>query len=114
MRTRRKRKLSSRIEDQATSATREHRAKLMRRRSLFLQRRSRTNHETRSLPAGEREQKVYRRKGAMRQNIERAVLFVALMVVGSTSAVDAQAPTVSLEDQLKAQFTLVKMGADSS
>jgi hypothetical protein len=50
----------------------------------------------------------------MRQNIERAVLFVALIVVGSTSAVDAQAPTVSLEDQLKAQFTLVKMGADSS
>ncbi len=50
----------------------------------------------------------------MRQKIEMAVLRVALMVVGITPClVLAQAPAVSLEDQLKAQYTLVKMGADS-
>ena len=50
----------------------------------------------------------------MRQKIDRAVLIVALMVVGFTPGlVLAQAPTVPLEDQLKAQFTLVKMGTDS-
>ncbi len=48
----------------------------------------------------------------MRQRIEMAVLVVALVVVGITPGmVVAQ---VSLEDQLKAQYTLVKMGADSS
>jgi hypothetical protein len=47
----------------------------------------------------------------MRQKIEMAVLVVALMVVGITPRlVVAQVP---LEDQLKAQYTMVKMGADS-
>jgi hypothetical protein len=56
----------------------------------------------------------------MRQKIEMtglvgALIAVALIAVGTTpSMVLAQAPTVSLEDQLKAQYTLVKMGADSS
>ena len=40
-----------------------------------------------------------------------AVLVVALMVVGIPGAAVAQVP---LEEQLKAQYTLVKMGADSS
>jgi len=49
----------------------------------------------------------------MRQKIQRAVLMIGLSAVGITpSHVLAQA-TVSLEDQLKAQYTLVKMGADS-
>lgn len=47
----------------------------------------------------------------MRQKIEMAVLVVALMVVGVPCMVVAQVP---LEDQLKAQYTLVKMGSDSS
>jgi hypothetical protein len=47
----------------------------------------------------------------MRQKIEMAVLFVVLIVVGITpTLVVAQVP---LEDQLKAQYTLVKMGADT-
>ncbi len=51
----------------------------------------------------------------MRQKIDMALLVVVLIVVGITPCVVvAQAPTVSLEDQLKAQYTLVKMGADSS
>jgi uncharacterized membrane protein YgcG len=49
----------------------------------------------------------------MRQRIEMAVLVMALMVVGLTSSLTAQAPAVSLQDQLNAQYTLVKMGADS-
>jgi hypothetical protein len=50
----------------------------------------------------------------MRQKIEKAVLVVTLIVVGLTPCVlVAQAPAVSLEDQLKAQYTLVKMGADT-
>ncbi len=51
----------------------------------------------------------------MRQKIEMAVLLVALIVVGITPClVVAQgAPAVPLEDQLKAQYTLVKMGADT-
>jgi hypothetical protein len=50
----------------------------------------------------------------MRQKIELAVLVVTLLAVGiAPCMVWAQAPTVSLEDQLKAQYTLVKMGADS-
>src|SRR5580658_7448693 len=50
----------------------------------------------------------------MRQKIQRAVLIIGLIAVGiSPIRVLAQA-TVSLEDQLKAQYTLVKMGADSS
>ncbi len=48
----------------------------------------------------------------MRQRIEMAVLVVALVVVGITPGMVAA--QVSLEDQLKAQYTLVKMGADSS
>jgi hypothetical protein len=49
----------------------------------------------------------------MRQKIQRAVLIIGLIAVGiSPIRVLAQA-TVSLEDQLKAQYTLVKMGADS-
>jgi uncharacterized membrane protein YgcG len=48
----------------------------------------------------------------MRQRIEMMVLVVALIAVGiAPGIVVAQ---VSLEDQLKAQYTLVKMGADSS
>jgi hypothetical protein len=51
----------------------------------------------------------------MRHKIEMAVLIVALIAVGLTPCVlSAQAPAVPLEDQLKAQFTLVKMGADTS
>ncbi|HEX7422813.1 MAG TPA: hypothetical protein VF311_02845 [Terriglobales bacterium] len=51
----------------------------------------------------------------MRQKIEMAILVVALSVVGITPClVVAQgAPAVPLEDQLKAQYTLVKMGSDS-
>ncbi len=48
----------------------------------------------------------------MRQRIGMAVLVVALVVVGITPGMVAA--QVSLEDQLKAQYTLVKMGADSS
>ena len=48
----------------------------------------------------------------MRQKIEMAVLVVALMVVGITPGLlVAQVP---LEDQLKAQYTMVKMGSDTS
>lgn len=53
----------------------------------------------------------------MRQIIHVGILVVVLVVVAiAPSIVQAQgaAPTVSLEDQLKAQYTLVKMGADSS
>jgi hypothetical protein len=50
----------------------------------------------------------------MRQKIEMAVLLGALIVVGLTPCVVvAQAPAVPLEDQLMAQYTLVKMGADT-
>jgi len=50
----------------------------------------------------------------MRQIIERAVWALVVVAVGMTSClVLAQAPAVPLEDQLKAQFTLVKMGADT-
>jgi hypothetical protein len=50
----------------------------------------------------------------MRQKIEMAVL-AALIVVGITPCllVAQGLPTVPLEDQLKAQYTLVKMGLDS-
>jgi hypothetical protein len=48
----------------------------------------------------------------MRYKFEMAVLFVALMVAGMMS--EPGLAQVSLEDQLKAQYTLVKMGADSS
>lgn len=48
----------------------------------------------------------------MRQNIEMAVLVVALILVGLTPAsLTAQVP---LDEQLKAQYNMVKMGADSS
>jgi hypothetical protein len=51
----------------------------------------------------------------MRQKIEIAVLVAALIVVGITPClVVAQGlPAVPLEDHLKAQYTLVKMGSDS-
>jgi hypothetical protein len=54
----------------------------------------------------------------MRQKIEMPPRIVALIAVGTivvltTGLVLAQAPAVPLEDQLKAQYTLVKMGADS-
>jgi hypothetical protein len=51
----------------------------------------------------------------MRQKIEMAVLLGAVIVVGITPClVVAQGvPAVPLEDQLKAQYTLVKMGADT-
>jgi len=48
----------------------------------------------------------------MRQKIEMTVLVVALILVGITPrSLLAQVP---LEDQLKAQYTLVKMGSDTS
>jgi hypothetical protein len=51
----------------------------------------------------------------MRQKIEIAVLVVGLILVGILPRfVVAQAPAVPLEDQLKAQYTLVKMGSDTS
>jgi hypothetical protein len=51
----------------------------------------------------------------MRQKIGMAVLIVGLALIGiMPGMVVAQAPGVPLEDQLKAQYTLVKMGADSS
>jgi hypothetical protein len=53
----------------------------------------------------------------MRQIIHVGILVVVLVVVAVTPSVvlaQGAAPTVSLEDQLKAQYTLVKMGADSS
>jgi hypothetical protein len=51
----------------------------------------------------------------MPQKIEMAVLVVALNMVGLLpGAVFAQAPAVPLDDQLKAQYTLVKMGSDSN
>ncbi|MFZ0797243.1 MAG: hypothetical protein WCA13_02020 [Terriglobales bacterium] len=51
----------------------------------------------------------------MRQKLEMGVLVVVLILVGITPrlVVAQDAPTISLEDQLKAQYTLVKMGADS-
>ncbi len=48
----------------------------------------------------------------MRPKIEMAVLVVALMVVGVMPCLVA-AQGVPLEDQLKAQYTLVKMGSDT-
>lgn len=45
---------------------------------------------------------------------EVRILYIVLISIGLTTAMVAQAPTVSLEDQLKAQYTLVKMGTDSS
>jgi hypothetical protein len=62
------------------------------------------------------ERQLHRRKVAMRQKLEMAVLIVALIVIGITPCLvyaQAQAPAIPLEDQLKAQYTLVKMGADS-
>ena len=55
-----------------------------------------------------------RRKIVMRQKIEMAVL-VAALIVGITPCllVAQDLPAVSLEDQLKAQYTLVKMGSNS-
>ena len=53
----------------------------------------------------------------MRQIIHVGILVVVLFVVAITPSIvlaQGAAPTVSLEDQLKAQYTLVKMGADSS
>jgi len=51
----------------------------------------------------------------MRQKFEMAILFVALILVGvAPRRAFAQGQTISLEDQLKAQYTLVKMGEDSS
>jgi hypothetical protein len=47
----------------------------------------------------------------MRQKIELAVLLVALTVVGTTPRL--MFAQVSLEDQLKAQYTMAKMGSDS-
>ena len=49
----------------------------------------------------------------MRQKIEIAVLVIVLVVVGITPCLVA-AQGVSLEDQLKAQYKLVKMGSDTS
>jgi hypothetical protein len=48
----------------------------------------------------------------MRQKIELAVLLGALIVVATTPGL--MFAQVSLEDQLKAQYTLAKMGSDSS
>jgi hypothetical protein len=49
----------------------------------------------------------------MRQKIELTALVIALIVVGITPCLVA-AQGVSLEDQLKAQYKLVKMGSDTS
>ena len=51
----------------------------------------------------------------MRQKIEMAVVVAALIVVGITPCllVAQDLPAISLEDQLKAQYTLVKMGSNS-
>jgi hypothetical protein len=49
----------------------------------------------------------------MWQKIESAVLVVTFFVVGMTPCLGV-AQGVPLEDQLKAQYTLVKMGADTS
>jgi uncharacterized membrane protein YgcG len=49
---------------------------------------------------------------AMRQRIEMGLVVVALIAVGMGSQLAVA--QVSLEDQLKAQYTLVKMGEDSS
>jgi hypothetical protein len=49
----------------------------------------------------------------MRQKIETSILVIALIVVGITPCLVA-AQGVSLEDQLKAQYKLVKMGSDTS
>ena len=52
----------------------------------------------------------------MRQRVQISVLIVALMVAALTLAVIAPnraAAQVSLADQLKAQYTMVKMGSDS-
>jgi hypothetical protein len=58
------------------------------------------------------ERQFYRRKFAMRQRIEMAALAIALIVVGMTSGIAVA--QVSLQDQLNAQYKLVKMGSDSS
>ena len=59
-----------------------------------------------------KKQHIQGRKVAMRQKIGMTVLAVTLIVVGITPSLTfAQ---VSLEDQLKAQYTLVKMGSDSN
>jgi hypothetical protein len=49
----------------------------------------------------------------MRQKMEMTVLVIVLIVVGITPCLVA-AQGVSLEDQLKAQYKLVKMGSDTS
>src|SRR5260370_23883601 len=71
---------------------------------------NRWHHKARSYPLGNWEQHLHRRKVAMRPKIEMAVLVVALMVVGVMPCLVA-AQGVPLEDQLKAQYTLVKMGS---
>jgi hypothetical protein len=49
----------------------------------------------------------------MRQKTEMAILFVALILVGIAPRSAVAQATISLEDQLKAQYTMVKMGADT-
>jgi hypothetical protein len=51
----------------------------------------------------------------LRHEIEMTILVVALLVAGMASGLAAQGtPAVPLADQLQAQYTLVKMGSDSS
>src|SRR5262249_20890137 len=51
----------------------------------------------------------------MRQRIRISVQIAALMVAGMAPRIAAaQGNSVSLADQLRAQYTMVKMGADSS
>src|SRR4029077_18775450 len=51
----------------------------------------------------------------MRQRIKISIQVAALIFAGmAPRIVAAQGNTVSLADQLRAQYTLVKMGADSS
>jgi uncharacterized membrane protein YgcG len=50
----------------------------------------------------------------MRQIIERAIWTLALTAVLGTPCVVLAQASVSMEDQLKAQYTLVKMGTDSN
>jgi hypothetical protein len=77
----------------------------------FLQQKIKGKSQITLLPGREWERQLHRRKVAMCQKIEMAVLVVTLMVVGITPCpVVAQVP---LDDQLKAQYTMVKMGADT-
>jgi uncharacterized membrane protein YgcG len=50
----------------------------------------------------------------MRRKFGVGILLVAFLHIGATPRTALAQQTISLEDQLKAQYTMVKMGADSS